>query len=249
MTVEYFDQWYAEIAGSDARQRLYTDYLGVPPEVGPSNVLPLDGLREVAHELRLPDDGELVDLGCGRGGPGMWIARETGAALVGVDFSAVAIEQASQRRTAFGLAERASFAVGTLDDTGLSAGVADAVVCVDAIQFSTDGFATAAEIRRILRPGGRVVLTTWEALDRSDESLSEKLLAVDVAGWLGSAGFDDISVVERPAWHEKALRMWQAATELDPGDDPTIASLVEEAQGSLGRHPKLRRLLATANAP
>jgi SAM-dependent methyltransferase len=249
MTVEYFDQWFADIARSDARQDLYTLHLGVPPEIGPSNVLPLYGLQEVARELRLSAERELVDLGCGRGGPGMWIARESGADLIGIDFSAEAIEQASQRRSSFGLDERASFAIGTLDATGLSAGVADAVVCVDAIQFSNDGVATAAEVRRILRPGGRFVLTTWQPVDPGDETLSERLRAVDVAGWLDAAGFTDVVITDRAQWHEDALRMWQAAVELDPGDDPAMESTVAEAHRSVGHHDRLRRILATATAP
>jgi len=45
----------------------------------------------------------LVDLGCGRGGPGLWLAREAGALLIGVDFSPVAADQATHRAVLFGL--------------------------------------------------------------------------------------------------------------------------------------------------
>lgn len=249
MTAEYFDQWFADMRDSQARFELYTEHLGVPPEVGPANVLPFVGLQEVARELRLSADAELVDLACGRGGPGMWIARETGAGLLGIDFSAEAIEQASQRRSLFGLEDRASYAVGSLDDTGLSAGVADAVVCIDAIQFSTDGRATAEEVRRILRPGGRFVATTWETVTPNDETLSERLRAVDVEGWLQSAGFLDVVVAERPEWHEAALRMWQAAVAMDPAGDPALQSMHDEGERSVGHHDQLRRVLATATAP
>jgi ubiquinone/menaquinone biosynthesis C-methylase UbiE len=249
MTAEYFDQWFADMRNSDARDDPYATYLGVPPEVGASNVLPFDGLREVCELLRLATDSELVDLACGRGGPGLWIARETGATLIGIDFSAEAVEQASQRRQIFGMNDRASYAVGSLDDTGLSAGAADAVVCIDAIQFSSDGLATAQEVRRILRPAGRLVLTTWEAVNRDDEAVSERLRAVDIDGWLRGAGFQAITVVERPEWHAAALRMWQAAVAHGPSDDPALQSVFEEGQRSVEHHDKLRRILATATAP
>jgi SAM-dependent methyltransferase len=251
VTSAYFDQWFSDIAASDARQDLFTTHLGVPPEVGPSNGVPLDGLREIAATVApgLTDAGVLVDLACGRGGPGMWIARETGCDLVGVDFAAEAIAQATERRALFGLTERATFVVGDLEDTGLSAGTFDAAVCIDAFQFATDAAAAAAEIRRILRPGGRVVLTSWEAVDRGDEAVSERLRKVDLSGALDEAGFLDVSTSERPSWHELNLQLWQAAVEIDPGDDPAMKSTVEEAHRSIDNHDKLRRVFATASAP
>jgi cyclopropane fatty-acyl-phospholipid synthase-like methyltransferase len=249
VTTEYFDGWFADIARSQVRQALFTEHLGLPPEVGPSNMVPLDGLRELAVSLKLGPGSALVDLGCGRGGPGMWIARETGARLVGVDFSAEAVAQAMARRSLFGLVDRASFVVGTLDTTGLSAGSADAVVCVDAVQFSTDGVATVQEVRRILRSGGRVALTTWEAVDRFDPEVSERLRAVDVPGWLTAAGFVDVVVAERPVWHATSLRLWQDAVSRDADGDPAVESMQEEGARSIAHHNKLHRLMATAAAP
>src|SRR3954454_19968092 len=60
------------------------------------------GLVELESALRLPAEGLLVDLACGRGGPGMWIARAAGARLVGVDFSGVAVSLACTRREVMG---------------------------------------------------------------------------------------------------------------------------------------------------
>lgn len=151
MTAEYFDEWYADIERSAARQQLFTDWLGLPPEVGPSDLVTLDGLREIAAALHLEPGGVLVDLACGRGGPGMWLARELGARLIGVDFSPEVIRQATARRALFGLEPDATFALGTLDATGLPDGLADAVVCLDAFQFATDAAGAAGEVRRCSR--------------------------------------------------------------------------------------------------
>jgi hypothetical protein len=91
MTADYWDQWFADIDTSELRQRLFTESLGLPPEVGPSNMVPLAGLHEITAALALSPDGVLADLACGRGGPGMWLAREVGARLLGVDVSAEAV--------------------------------------------------------------------------------------------------------------------------------------------------------------
>ena len=57
----------------------------------------------------------------------------------------------------FGLASRARFVVGDLAHTGLPQASADAAVSIDAFHFAADPAAAAAEARRILRPGGRLV--------------------------------------------------------------------------------------------
>lgn len=249
MTAEYFDEWFAAVARSQGRHELFERHLGTPPEVDPSNLLPIEGLQAVADALAVTDEGEIADLACGRGGPGMWVARATGARLIGVDFSAEAIRQASERRMLFGLAERATFAVGTLSATGLSAGAVDGVMCIDAFQFASDGQAAAEEFRRILRPGGRVALTTWEPIDHSDERVSERLRRVDLAAVLAAAGFRDVSISQRDDWRQKEHALWLEAAELDPAGDPALESAVEEANRVLPTWDLLRRVFATAVAP
>jgi cyclopropane fatty-acyl-phospholipid synthase-like methyltransferase len=248
VTADYFDQWYADIARSDVRQQLFTEALGVPAEVGPSNLVPLDGLREIAAALRLPPDGELADFACGRGGPGMWIARELGAELVGIDFSPEAIAQASERRMLFGLADRATFAVGTLEDSGLAAGSVDGLICIDAFQFGDHGDAVASEMRRVLRPGGRVVLTCWEAVDPSDDSLPERL-RISLAESLTAAGFTDVMRTHKPEWMTVERALWERGKDLDPADDPAVESVRKEAERTLATWDRKVRVMATAIAP
>lgn len=249
VTADYFDNWYADIARSPTRQQLFTDELRLPPEVGPSNMVPREGLEEIAALLRLQADAELVDFGSGRGRPGMWIARRLGTALIGIDFSAEAVRQASERRALFGLSERATFAVGGLDDTGLSAGGADGVICIDAFQFSPDQVATAREMRRVLRPGGAVVLSSWEQVDGAPPAVSERTRRLDVAASLTAAGFEAVSVVERPAWRNAERSLWDRVMSIDPGNDPAMQSARREAERVLMNFDSSKRVLATATAP
>jgi cyclopropane fatty-acyl-phospholipid synthase-like methyltransferase len=110
----------------------------LPAEVEPFSFVSAGLLGHVARALSLSPGETLVDLGCGRGGPGLWLARLAGASLVGVDFSAEAVDQASRRAGSFGLDGRAQFVVGDLAATGLADAVADAVVSVDALHFAAD---------------------------------------------------------------------------------------------------------------
>jgi SAM-dependent methyltransferase len=249
MTAEYFDQWFADIEQSPTRQRLFTEGFGVPDEVGPSNTLPFAGLQAVAAALAVAPGAKIADVACGRGGPGMWIARELGAELVGIDFSAEAIRQASQRRISFGLADRATFAVGTFDATGLESGSVAGVTCIDALQFAPDAVAAASEMRRILRPGGRLVLTCWEALDRTDEAVAARIRKVDLFASLKAAGFANVVVEAQPQWYEIEWLFWQSVRDLDPAGDPALASTRAEAARTLKAFDRQRRVMATAVAP
>src|SRR4051794_19680875 len=151
------------MTGSSVLEEAKQRHLGLPPELMSTSALTMTGLRAVAGVLALGPGDVLLDLACGRGGYGLWLARETGATVVGVDFSRVAIEQAAAAAAGFGVdGERAEFRVGELEATGLPGSSVDAVLCVDAVQFAGDIVSALREMRRVLRPGGRVVVTCWE---------------------------------------------------------------------------------------
>ncbi|WP_415856740.1 class I SAM-dependent methyltransferase [Sinomonas sp. G460-2] len=232
--------------GSTRRDELKQRHLGLPAELLATSLLPWDGIDDVVGALRLEPGGRLVDLACGRGGYGLEVARRTRARLVGVDFSREAIRQASEAAAATGIP--AEFAVGELGATGLDEGSADALMCIDSIQFAATG-ATYRELRRVLVPGGRAVITTWEALDRSDQGVPERLRQVDVRAGLEAAGFTSIDVREPRVWRVAERNMWLAASELDPAEGPDVRSLYDEALRALAGFDRVRRVFAVATAP
>lgn len=161
-TAADFDEAFSAPASPGIRRVWELAEPDLPPQIEPFSFVSADLLRHVMHALDLSPGQALADLGCGRGGPGLWLAREVGASLAGVDFSPVAVEQATHRAALFGLAGSAQFIVGDLTRTGLPAASADAAVSIDAFHFAVDPSAAAAEARRVLRPGRRLVLTNWQ---------------------------------------------------------------------------------------
>jgi SAM-dependent methyltransferase len=240
----YFDGWYADMAGSPAKDELVRRHLGLPAGLLSTSLLGWEGIAEVTQALRLAPGDTLLDLACGRGGYGLEIAARAGARLVGVDFSAEAVRQA--REHARRSDRTAEFLVGDLAGTGLAADSVDAVVCVDAVQFADRPDAAYGELRRVLKPAGRAVLTCWEAVDRGDERVHERLRRVDLGAGLRSAGFGDVRVRERPGWLDRERALWQEVAALDPGGDPALSSLHEEGLRCLESLHLIRRVMATA---
>jgi SAM-dependent methyltransferase len=247
LDADYFDGWYANMASSRAVDEITQRHLGLPSHLLSTSLLGWDGIAAVVTALRLPPGGVLVDLACGRGGYGLEIAARTGAELVGVDFSAEALRQARELAQRHGRA--ADFRVGDLAATGLDDGCADGVVCLDAIHFAAQPSAAYQELRRLLVPGGRVVLTGWQAVDRDDRRLPERVRTLALRDGLVTAGFDEVEVRERPDWSDRERAMWEEAVALDPGGDRALQSLHNEGVRVLEGFDLMRRLIATATAP
>lgn len=241
-SAEHFDDWYTKLNESDKVEQIAIDNLGLPQGFESSSLLSWDGIAVLADALRVGPADVLVDLACGRGSYGIEIARRTGAQLVGVDFSAVAIERARLKSAT------AQFVVGELAATGLDAESASAVLCIDAMQFADPYEAGLRECLRILRPGGRLVLTGWQAHDLADEQVPARM-RYDMAAEFASAGFVDARVQDRPDWRAAELAYWRAATQLDPEGDPGAASLRGEGEGLLPMLERTSRVLATARKP
>jgi SAM-dependent methyltransferase len=147
------------------------------------------------------------------------------------------------------LGRAAGFRVGDLGATGLPDRSVDGVLCLDSVQFAEPPDSVYREIRRVLKPGGRAVLTCWEPLTAGDERLVPRLRTVGLYASLVRAGFAETQVTDRADWRARERLMWQEAVALEPGDNPALRSFHDEGIRSLQTWDLLRRVLATATAP
>ena len=246
---DFFNQWYAEMGRSASRDQIARRALGLPSDMDASGLLPWAGVTEVATALNLAPGQLLVDLGCGRGGYSLEIARQTGARLLGLDFSPVAVAAAASRAASADIAGRAGFCLGNMSAPGVGTGIADAVVCIETIMFVGAHLDALRECRRILAPGGRLVLTCWEAANLADERHPQWVRRIDLMRDLTEAGFEQIDVAGKPAWREAERDLYESAIQADAAGDPAIESLQEEARRGLELFDSSRRICATATAP
>ena len=196
--------------------RIFREVLGdeYPEVLDPHSYITWSQLGRFASELHLAPGDTLADVGCGRGGPGLWVAAQAGAHLVGIDIADAAV--AAGRARAAALHADAEFRQGTFDATGLPEASADAVMSVDALLFAPSKAAALAELRRILRAGGRLVFTSW---DYHEQPVGRPPQVDDHRPLLAAAGFD-VRVYE-------TVRDWRSV--LERIGDATLAAVAEIA--------------------
>jgi SAM-dependent methyltransferase len=110
----------------------------------------------------------VLELAAGPGDTGFLAAEliEPGGTLVSSDASDAMLELARTRADGFGVSN-VEFANLQLEWIDLPAATVDAVLCRWGVMLCADPPAAAKEIRRVLRPGGRVALAVWDLPERN----------------------------------------------------------------------------------
>ncbi|HEX9992024.1 MAG TPA: class I SAM-dependent methyltransferase [Acidimicrobiales bacterium] len=210
-----------ELFDRSARWQALDEALG--RSLGPR---PPSMLFDVAAGLALPGDGPVLDAGCRDGAHARTLAERLGRLVLGVD---LVRGNLSGVRTA---------AVADVAALPFPAGAFALVWCRDTLELVPDPAATVAEMARVLRPGGAVLLyTAWatEALEPAERARLFSALALSPAGAdracveaaIGASGlavesFEEVS----PEWAEH---------DLEHGGGRTVASLLTLARLRRGR--------------
>ena len=177
--------------------------------------------RLVAEALELESDDELLDVGCGWGA--FLVEHGSGVRFVaGIDLSEEKVRLARERlaeRIAGGAAEVVR---GDAEALPWEDGRFSAVTSIDAFQFFPDPVQALAEMRRVLRPGGRAVVAMGMNLPeaagpreipgfgserpcdvRKVRDRMERMRSwtePEVRRMMGAAGFEDVSISFGPTF-------------------------------------------------
>lgn len=150
----------------------------------------------VAHEERLdaqlapigaraldratPRAGERVlDVGCGCGATTLDLAERVGTdgRVVAVDISRPMLERARARAERAALADRIEFRLEDAQRASLEPAHYDLVFSRFGVMFFDDPVAAFANLRRALRPGGRIAFACWQTRDRNPWMMAPALAA------------------------------------------------------------------------
>jgi SAM-dependent methyltransferase len=129
-TIERFRERYGHDPSPAARA---VERAGVGGNVGSNGYTTVAQAERFAQLLRLRPGMRLLDLGCGQGYPGVYLARKTGCAVVGSDLPMASLRAARARADDGGrrLAGRSAFVAASAVHPPFRAESFDAIVHTD----------------------------------------------------------------------------------------------------------------------
>lgn len=118
--------------------------------------------RRTVERLGLPAGAKVLDVGCGTGASALPAAHAVGpsGSVVGVDLSARLLDRARAKARTQGLSN-IDFRQADMTSLGYPDGGFDAVVSVFSVFFVPDMEGLVRELWRMVRPGGKLAVTTW----------------------------------------------------------------------------------------
>ncbi|MBU7600850.1 methyltransferase domain-containing protein [Streptomyces sp. P38-E01] len=194
----------------------------------------MDRLTDVFIErLKVDENSHVLDLGCGVGGPGLRLVERTGARLTGISISQEQIKAANRLAAEAGASERAVFQHADAMKLDFPDDSFDAVMALESLCHMPDREQVLREVRRVLRPGGRLVLTDiferfprkevrHEGIDKFCEGLMSTTADLeDYIPMLHRAGLRSLAVVD--VTEETTLRLADEVAKLGAVEDRPVA--------------------------
>ncbi|MHC5905157.1 SAM-dependent methyltransferase [Streptomyces sp. S6] len=122
----------------------------------------MDRLTDVMTDrLRIGAGSRVLDVGCGVGAPALRIARRTGAGVTGISVSREQVERADRSARDAALTGRVVFQQADAMRQPYADATFDAAFALESMPHMPDRAQALREVRRVLRPGGRLVLTDF----------------------------------------------------------------------------------------
>lgn len=151
----------------------------------------------VGERLGLEPGDHVCDVGCGYGAVAARLAAGYGARVTGITNSRKQAERAVLRAD-----DGVEIRFGDWLDNGLPDGAFDAVLAVESLEHMADPARAVAEMDRVVKPGGRILLCCWQGVADARRWERRHLLepirrhgglvgmgtAEDVLGWIRDAG-------------------------------------------------------------
>ncbi|MFQ5911104.1 MAG: methyltransferase domain-containing protein [Thermoplasmata archaeon] len=226
---------YADVAKSEScclPACCNSDYSAAELErIPPQSVLGEGSGNPVRHAN--PQNGEVVvDLGSGAGIDVFLAANQVGprGRVIGVDMTPEMVERARRSADKSG-ATNVEFHTAVIEELPLAAGVADVVLSNCVINLSPDKAAVFREAFRILKAGGRLVISDIvqeRPLGRMEDDcgcVANAMIRADYLDTIRRAGFRNLRILEdRPAIGSSTdvdasaitLRAWKPEEEARP---------------------------------
>lgn len=155
--VNLYDHAYGDYT-SDAEAAVRRETYG--EDLGQTSWMTAPEWLELADRCGIGAGSDVLEVGSGSGGPGVYLAQQRGCRLTGVDINRHGVENANSLATARGVADRVQFqVVDASEPLPFPDGRFDAIVANDAMCHIRNRGTVLRDWCRLLRPGGRICFT------------------------------------------------------------------------------------------
>lgn len=160
-----YQDFYKSFGRSELLVKIWSDAFGPNylKELRNFGFVTKEDLETTSLYLQADNGSSLLDIGCGTGGPGLWIAQKNHLKLTGIDIVQDAVNHAKEFKNNFDLVHDSEFSIGGFDDIPLEANSIDNVMSIDAFWMVKEKVRALQEVKRVMNRGGKFILTTWES--------------------------------------------------------------------------------------
>jgi SAM-dependent methyltransferase len=220
-TVDLYNNVYSDFgsrAEAAVRKRAYGE------DIGQSSWLTAAEWLRFADLLQVREQGHVLEVGSGSGGPAVYLAGARRCRVTGVDINEHGVRNGERLAKEQGIADRVTFQrVDASRPLPFAAGTFDAVVSNDAMCHIQNRQDVLEEWRRVLRPGGRMLFT--DAMIVTGLVSHEELATRSSIGWylfvppgenerlIARAGLTLLSSEDVTATAETVAKRWHDARE------------------------------------
>ena len=174
-------------------------------------------IEEIGRRCKIDNSSEILDIGCGNGTTTIEISRSFGCAAVGLEISQDLIQEAMEKASSLDV-ENIDFQV---TDGGIPAfpdGAFDFVLFISSFSLFENKSEILREVRRILRPGGTLVITNMVISEDMNLDIPDKMMFAScisgalpngsISDLIENVGFNEVISVD---WTHELRRQWATA--------------------------------------
>lgn len=139
--------------------------------------------KYVIEKGNIKKEMKILDAGCGVGGASLYIAKKCSADLVGVSIVNEQVEEARRNAIKAKLDKNVKFLVRDYANTGFASNTFDVVFGMESICYAVSKEAFLKEAYRLLKPGGKLVITDGYRRRETTDKVEKQLMKDFCAGW------------------------------------------------------------------
>ena len=173
-------------------------------------------IEKIAEGLDMRDK-RVLDIGCGLGGPALFLARNRGANVVGTDLESQLVERARRSAEKYGLEAKTEFQMVEPGPLNFPNESFDFAISSGAFTQISNKLEMFKEVLRVLKPGG--VFSCYDWMKREGDYSKDMHYWFELEGLtyamvtpeqhdalLREAGFVDVTVEERSDWYRRKVK-------------------------------------------